>query len=108
MEFVKTENNGQFSIFKAKNNQVRGHHFHHSKVEKFLVINGKAKFFMKDVSSNKKIEFLLDHREPKVVETIPGWQHYIKILVKKNCQFYYGAMKFIMLINLILIVYEKF
>ncbi len=84
MEFVKTENNGQFSIFKAKNNQIRGHHFHHSKVEKFLVINGKAKFFMKDVSSNKKIEFLLDHREPQVVETIPGWQHYIKNIGKEE------------------------
>ena len=50
MEFLKTENNGQFSIFKAKNNQIRGYHFHHSKVEKFLVVNGRAKFFMKDIT----------------------------------------------------------
>ena len=84
MEFIKTENNGQFSIFKAKNNQTRGHHLHHTKVEKFLVINGKAKFFMKDVSSNKKIEYFLDHKDPMVVETIPGWKHYIKNVGKEE------------------------
>ena len=33
---------------------------------------------MKDISSNKKIRYLLDHKFPKVIETIPGWQHYIK------------------------------
>ena len=81
-EFIKTNNNGQFSIFKAKKNKIRGHHFHHSKVEKFLVVNGKAKFYMKDISSNKKIEYLLNYKVPEVIETIPGWQHYIKNIGK--------------------------
>ena len=83
-EFLKTKRNGQFSIFTAKNNQVRGHHFHHSKIEKFFVVSGKARFHMKDVSTNKKIEYLLDHKKPTVIETIPGWQHYIKNIGKKR------------------------
>ena len=33
VEFLKTKRSCQFSIFVAKKNQVRGHHFHHSKVE---------------------------------------------------------------------------
>ena len=77
-EFIKADHFGQISIFKAKKNQIRGHHFHHTKIEKFLVINGKAKFYMKDVSSNQKIELILNDKLPRVIETIPGWQHYIK------------------------------
>jgi len=84
VEFLKTNLNGQFSIFKAKNNQIRGYHFHHSKVEKFLVVSGKAKFHMKDISSNKKLEYKLDHKIPTVIETIPGWQHYIKNIGKNE------------------------
>ena len=33
---------------------------------------------MKDISSNQKIKFNLNENNPKVVESIPGWQHYIK------------------------------
>lgn len=84
VEFLKTDSNGQFSIFKAKKNQIRGYHFHHNKVEKFLVVAGKAKFYMKDISTNKKIEYFLDHKFPEVVETIPGWQHYIKNIGKNE------------------------
>ena len=74
----KTNKNGQFSIFVANKNQIRGHHFHHSKVEKFLVLKGKAKFSMRDISSNHKINLNLNGKNPTVVESIPGWQHYIK------------------------------
>ena len=77
-EFLKTNKNGQFSIFVANKNQIRGHHFHHSKVEKFLVLKGKAKFSMWDISSNHKINLNLNGKNPTVVESIPGWQHYIK------------------------------
>ena len=78
IEFIKTNSNGQFSVFIAKKNQVRGHHFHHSKVEKFLAIKGKGEFYMNDISSNKKMKFLIDGNYPTVIESIPGWQHYIK------------------------------
>ncbi len=78
VEFLKTKSSGQFSIFVAKKNQVRGHHFHHSKVEKFFVIQGKARFVMKNISNNQKINFILNEKIPKVVESIPGWEHYIK------------------------------
>ena len=78
LEFIKTNSNGQFSVFVAKKNQIRGHHFHHSKVEKFLVVSGKGEFYMKDISSKKKMKFLISGNDPTVIESIPGWQHYIK------------------------------
>ena len=77
-EFLKTKNNGQISVFVAKKNQIRGHHFHHSKVEKFFVLRGKAKFSMRDISSNQKVQFNLSGEKPTVVESIPGCEHYIK------------------------------
>ena len=44
VEFLKTNFSGQISFFTAKKNIVRGGHFHHTKSEKFLVLNGHALF----------------------------------------------------------------
>ena len=33
---------------------------------------------MKNISNNEKINFYLKENNPKVVESIPGWEHYIK------------------------------
>ncbi len=78
VEFLKSANTGQISIFSAKKNKIRGHHFHHSKVEKFLVIKGKAQFILQSIYDKKKIKLVLKDSAPKVVESIPGWIHYIK------------------------------
>ena len=83
-EFLKTSTNGQFSVFVAKKNQIRGHHFHHSKVEKFFVLSGRAQFNMKDVSSNQKIQINLSGNKPTVIESVPGWLHYIKNTGKED------------------------
>ncbi len=77
-EFYKNNDTGQVSFFLAKKGKIRGHHFHHSKVEKFLVVQGKAIFNMFDVSTKKKLSFKLDDKNLKIVESIPGYQHYIK------------------------------
>ena len=77
-EVLKTNNNGQISVFVAKKNKIRGHHFHNSKVEKFLVLKGRALFKMQNVINKQKVSFNLNSHIPKIVETIPGWQHYIK------------------------------
>lgn len=77
-EFYKNNDTGQVSFFIAKKGKIRGHHFHHSKVEKFLVVKGKAIFDMFDISTKKKLSFKLDDKNLKIVESIPGYQHYIK------------------------------
>ena len=82
IEFLKTNNNGQISIFSAKKNTTRGKHFHHSKVEKFFVINGRAKFYMRNISTNKEIVYILNSRIPEVIESLPGHTHYIKNIGK--------------------------
>ncbi len=77
-EFYKNKDTGQVSFFIAKKGKIRGHHYHHSKVEKFLVVKGKAIFNMFDISTKKRFNFNLDDKNLKIVESIPGYQHYIK------------------------------
>ena len=78
IEAIKTTDAGQVSIIIAKKNKIRGHHFHHSKVEKFFVVKGNAVFKMTNIIDKKEVVFKLSHRKPSIVETIPGWQHYIQ------------------------------
>ncbi len=78
-EFLKGKNFGQISTLSIKPGQTRGNHYHHSKVEKFLVIRGKAKFKFENIL-NKKNNFniLTNSKELRIIETIPGFTHNIK------------------------------
>ena len=42
-ELVRTNECGQFSISFSKKGIVRGNHYHHTKLERFIVVKGKAK-----------------------------------------------------------------
>lgn len=83
-EFIKNKNLGQISILTIKPGSVRGNHYHHSKVEKFLIVSGKAKFEFRDVKDNKKTTILCTGARFKVIETIPGCVHNIKNIDKKK------------------------
>lgn len=77
VEMMKTKDSGQFSFFTVHPGITRGEHYHHSKNEKFLVIQGKARFRFRHVMSCETFELLADGDEPKIVETVPGWSHNI-------------------------------
>ena len=76
-EVFKHKNFGQISFLTINPHQIRGEHFHNTKVEKFLLISGKCKFKFNDQNSSKKITISCDSKNPKIVETIPGWVHKI-------------------------------
>ena len=76
-EILKTKNSGQFSFFTAKPGVTRGGHYHHSKTEKFLVVQGKAKFRFKNIVTMEEHNVYTDSSMPKIVETPPGWWHNI-------------------------------
>lgn len=77
VEMMKTKDSGQFSFFTTHPGITRGEHYHHSKNEKFLVIQGKAKFGFRHVVSGETYELFAEGNEPKIVETAPGWSHNI-------------------------------
>ncbi len=83
-EILKTKDNGQFSFFTAKPGVTRGGHYHHSKTEKFLVVQGKARFKFKHIISNKTYQIILSNKELKIIETVPGWAHQITNIGKED------------------------
>ena len=74
-EMLKTKDSGQFSFFSAAPGVTRGGHYHHSKTEKFLVVQGEARFGFRHVASGETYEIITTSKELKIVETVPGWLH---------------------------------
>lgn len=74
-EVLKTRSSGQFSYFTAHPGVTRGGHYHHSKVEKFLIVHGQALFRFRHILTGDSHEIRTSADEPVVVETIPGWTH---------------------------------
>ncbi len=77
VEMLKTPDSGQFSYFTAGPGITRGDHYHHSKVEKFLVISGAAHFGFRQIQTGERHEVVVEGAEGRIVETIPGWTHNI-------------------------------
>lgn len=75
VEMLKTKDSGQFSFFTAHPGITRGGHYHHSKNEKFLVVQGKARFGFRHIVTGETYEIITDGEKPEVVETVPGWSH---------------------------------
>jgi UDP-2-acetamido-2,6-beta-L-arabino-hexul-4-ose reductase len=72
---LKTRDGGQVSVLTAGPGVTRGGHYHHTKVEKFLVVSGQARFRFRDIQNDETFELTTSAEQPVVVETIPGWTH---------------------------------
>ncbi len=75
VEMLKTPDCGQFSFFTAHPGITRGGHYHHTKTEKFLVIQGEARFRFRHMLTGETHELHTRAEHPQVVETVPGWTH---------------------------------
>jgi UDP-2-acetamido-2,6-beta-L-arabino-hexul-4-ose reductase len=79
-EFLNNDNFGQFSFFSILPGKIRGNHYHHTKLEKFVVLNGTVRFKFIDLSTNLKFSLVVKDNKKRstVVNTIPGCAHNIK------------------------------
>jgi UDP-2-acetamido-2,6-beta-L-arabino-hexul-4-ose reductase len=84
VEMLKTRDSGQFSFFTAYPGVTRGGHYHHSKTEKFLVINGRARFRFRNIITEEFHSLETSGDKPQIVETIPGWSHDITNIGDEN------------------------
>jgi UDP-2-acetamido-2,6-beta-L-arabino-hexul-4-ose reductase len=75
VEFLKTPESGQFSFLTAGPGITRGCHYHHTKNEKFLVVQGEASFRFRHLITGESSEIRTNAESPIVVETVPGWVH---------------------------------
>jgi len=74
-EFIRTPDCGQVSVLTAHPGQTRGGHYHHTKVERFLVVRGKARLRFRHLVSGETVELTASAERLMVVETVPGWTH---------------------------------
>ena len=71
-ELIRTLSKGQSSFSTTKTGITRGNHYHTRKIERFSVIKGQAKIQIREILSDKVIDFHLDGESPSYVD-IPIW-----------------------------------
>ncbi|MFZ1705227.1 MAG: NAD-dependent epimerase/dehydratase family protein [Saprospiraceae bacterium] len=72
VEIARTNTSGQFSYSTTKPGITRGNHFHTRKVERFAVIQGKAKISLRRIDSDEVLDYFLDGKTPSYVD-MPIW-----------------------------------
>ena len=77
-ELVRTLDSGQFSISFSKPGIVRGNHYHHTKMERFIVVKGKAKISFKSIINDDYIEFIVSDEDIKIITIPVGYTHNIE------------------------------
>lgn len=76
-EFIKEEHFGQIFISRTKPGVTRGNHYHHTKTEKFFVVEGEGLIRMRAVEGGPVEEYLVRGGEYQVIDIPPGTTHSI-------------------------------
>jgi UDP-2-acetamido-2,6-beta-L-arabino-hexul-4-ose reductase len=77
-EFLKQHHFGQLFISRTKPGVTRGNHFHNTKVEKFLVVEGEAIIRFRKIDESEVIEYRVSGKDFKVLDIPPGYTHSIE------------------------------
>lgn len=77
-EFLRSQESGQISINVAKPGIVKGNHWHHTKVEKFLVVKGRASIKFRHMVTGRIEEYIVSGEKLEVVDIPVGYTHNIK------------------------------
>lgn len=67
-ELVKSDNGGQTFFSTTKPGTTRGNHFHYHKVERFMVVEGRARIKIRRLLTEDKQEFIVSGDEVKFID----------------------------------------
>lgn len=73
-EFLKFSQ-GQVSVNVCKPGITKGNHWHNTKVEKFIVVQGTGVFKFRKVGTNDVISYKFSSHDMKVIDVPPGYTH---------------------------------
>jgi len=76
-EFVKQKHIGQIFVSRTKPGVTRGNHYHHTKTEKFLVVEGNGLIRMRSIEGGPVQEYSVTGAAFQVVDIPPGFTHSI-------------------------------
>jgi UDP-2-acetamido-2,6-beta-L-arabino-hexul-4-ose reductase len=78
VEIIRLNIGGQVSFSTTVPGITRGNHFHTRKIERFAVIKGKALIQLRQIGTDKVLNFELDGNEPAYVDMPIWYTHNIK------------------------------
>lgn len=76
-EFIKSQYFGQVFVSRTHPGITRGNHYHHTKTEKFFVVEGEAVIRMRHIESAEVREYRVQGDAYRVVNIPPGHTHSI-------------------------------
>jgi len=77
-ELIKSPYFGQISMSRTKPGVTRGNHWHNTKVEKFIVVEGKAVIKLRKLESEDTYEYIVSGDVIRIVDIPPGYTHSIQ------------------------------
>lgn len=77
-EFIKQPHFGQVFISRTAPGVTRGHHYHHTKAEKFFVVEGEAIVRFQHLLTGETYAHRVNGSDFKVVDIPPGYAHSIE------------------------------
>jgi UDP-2-acetamido-2,6-beta-L-arabino-hexul-4-ose reductase len=83
-ELLKSPHIGQIFVSRTRPGITRGNHYHDTKVEKFVVLEGDAVIRFRHVLEGVVIEYAVSGREFHVVDIPPGYTHSIENVGKAD------------------------
>ncbi|KAF0207820.1 MAG: NAD-dependent epimerase/dehydratase family protein [Actinomycetota bacterium] len=79
-EIIRTPDRGQFSVNISRPGIVKGNHWHNTKNEKFVVVDGEGVIRFRKVGEDAVIEYFVSGEKIEVVDIPPGYTHNIENL----------------------------
>jgi UDP-2-acetamido-2,6-beta-L-arabino-hexul-4-ose reductase len=77
-EFMKSNQAGQIFLSRTLPGVTRGNHYHHTKTEKFFVVEGDGLLRMRQICGYQVVEYRLRGSDYQVVDIPPGFTHSIQ------------------------------
>ena len=77
-EFLKSPSMGQIFVSRTRPGITRGDHYHHTKTEKFLVLEGEAVIRFRHIEGSEILEYPVSGDKYQVVDIPPGYTHSIE------------------------------
>ncbi|MBW2740737.1 MAG: NAD-dependent epimerase/dehydratase family protein, partial [Deltaproteobacteria bacterium] len=72
-EFLKSPSMGQVFVSRTKPGITRGDHYHHTKTEKFLVLEGEGVIRFRHIEGDEILEYPVNGEKYQVVDIPPGY-----------------------------------
>jgi UDP-2-acetamido-2,6-beta-L-arabino-hexul-4-ose reductase len=76
-EFIKGQHFGQVFVSRTKSGITRGNHYHHTKTEKFFVVEGEGLIRMRPIDGRSMVEHFVKGSSYQIVDIPPGFTHSI-------------------------------